>query len=54
MFIESDGELSVEEMINRIKKYTEEKILEEYPLFKRKTGSNKGIWDEACFDQTVS
>ena len=54
LFLESDGEQSVEEMVNKIKKHTEEKIIKEYPIIKEKSGSNNGIWDNAYFAQTVS
>lgn len=54
IFVESDGELSIEEHINRIKDYTQDKILGEYPIFKEKAGESNDIWDDAYFAETVS
>ncbi|MFC1866811.1 IS200/IS605 family transposase [Thermodesulfobacteriota bacterium] len=54
LFVESDGELSVEQIVNRIKEYTHSKIFEEYPVLTEKPDVNNDIWDDAYFVETVS
>ena len=54
IFVESDGELSVEEMVHRIKGFTKNTILEEISLLREKFRWNIEIWDDAYFVETVS
>jgi len=53
LYIESDGELSVEEMVHRIKRFTKNAILEEFSFVRENFVKNAEIWDEAYFVETV-
>ena len=53
VYVESDGELSVEEMAHRMKESTNNIIMEKFPFMRDKIGDNKGIWDESYFVETV-
>jgi REP element-mobilizing transposase RayT len=53
LYIESDGELSVEEMGHRIKRFSNNAILEKYPFVREKFVKDAEIWDEAYFVETV-
>jgi REP element-mobilizing transposase RayT len=54
LYVESDGELSVEEVVYRIKRFSNNAILDEFPSVRDKLGGNTEIWDEAYFMETVS
>jgi len=54
LYVESDGELAVEEMVHRIKRFSNNAILREFPLARDKLGGDIGIWDQAYFVETVS
>ena len=54
LYVESDGELSVEEMVHKIKRFSSNAILEEFPSVSAKLGCDTEIWDEAYFVETVS
>jgi len=53
VYVESDGELSVEEMVHRIKRFSNNAISEEFPLVMEKFGADFGIWGEAYFVETI-
>jgi putative transposase len=53
LYVESDGEISVEEMANKIKQSSHNAIVEEFPFIGEKLGRNNEIWDEAYFVETV-
>jgi REP element-mobilizing transposase RayT len=53
LYIESDGELSIEEIVHRIKRFSNDAILEKFPLIKDKLGDETEIWDEAYFAETI-
>jgi REP element-mobilizing transposase RayT len=53
LYVESDGELSIEEMVQRIKRFTNEAMLEEFPSVRGSLGDDTDIWDEAYFVETV-
>jgi REP element-mobilizing transposase RayT len=53
VFVESNGELSVEELINRIKEHTGNGLLKECPQLKE-SFKNDSIWDDAYFVETIS
>jgi len=53
LYIESDGELSIEEMVHRIKRFSNNTILEKYPFVREKFIKDADIWDEAYFVETV-
>ena len=54
LYVESDGELSLEEMVHRIKRFSNNAILKEFPLIRDRLGGNIEIWDQAYFVETVS
>ena len=53
LYIDSDGELSVEEMVHRIKRFSNNAILDKYSYVREKFVKNAEIWDEAYFVETV-
>jgi len=53
-YVESDGELSIDEMVHRIKRFSNDAIVEKFPSVRDKLGGNTEIWDEAYFMETVS
>jgi REP element-mobilizing transposase RayT len=53
LYAESDGELSIEEIVHRIKQFSNKAILEKFPLLRDKLGGNTKIWDEAYFTETI-
>ena len=53
LYVESDGELSVEEIVQRIKRFSNNAIVEEFPPVKDKLGGDTEIWDEAYFVETI-
>ena len=53
LYVESDGELSVEEMAQEIKKSSNNAILKEFPLLGEKFGNGIQIWDQAHFVETL-
>ena len=53
LYVESDGELSIEEIIHRIKQFSNDAILEKFPLIRDKLGNDTEIWDEAYFTETI-
>lgn len=53
LYVESDGELSVEEMVHKIKRFSSKAIIDEFPFMRDKVSGGTGIWDEAYFVETV-
>lgn len=53
LYVDSDGELSIEEIVHRIKQFSNDAILEKFPLLRDKFGGNTEIWDEAYFVETI-
>jgi len=53
LYVESDGELSVEEIVHTIKQFSNDAILEEFPLIRDKLDNDTKIWDEAYFTETI-
>jgi len=53
LYVESDGELSVEEMVHRIKRFSNNTILEKFSLVREKFIGDAEIWDEAYFVETI-
>ena len=53
IYVESDGELSIEEIVLRIKRFTKNAMLEEFSRVREMFGGNIEIWDEAYFVETV-
>ncbi len=54
LFVESNGDLSPEDMATKIKQYSNNAILEEFPSVSDKLDVDTGIWDEAYFVETMS
>jgi len=53
VYVESDGEFSIEEMVQGMRRLTNKTILETFPLLREKLGGNAEIWDEAYFVETI-
>lgn len=53
LYVESDGELSVEDMVCDIKGESAKAILEEFPSLRDKLSGEMDLWDEAYFVETV-
>jgi len=53
LYVESDGELSIEEIVHRIKRFSNEAILEKFPMIRDKLDNDTEIWDEAYFTETL-
>ena len=53
LYVVSDGELSIEEIVHRIKQFSNEAILKKFPLIRDKLGNDTEIWDEAYFTETI-
>ena len=53
IYAESDGELSVEDMVLEIKHFSKDAILIEPSDIKEKFEGDIGVWDEAYFAETV-
>ncbi len=53
IFIESDGKDSVETIINKIKQFSSNAILNRFPNLKEGFADSEGIWDESYFVETV-
>ncbi len=53
LYVESDGELSVEEVVHRIKRFSNNAILEEFSFVREKFIGDAKIWDEAYFVETI-
>ena len=53
LYVESDGELSIDEMVHKIKRFSNNAMVEECPLVRDKLGGNTEIWDEAYFVETI-
>jgi REP element-mobilizing transposase RayT len=53
VYVESDGDLSVEDMVQRIKKFTNKVIGERFPALCNNPDGDIKFWDEAYFVETV-
>ncbi|MFQ5484172.1 MAG: IS200/IS605 family transposase [Desulfobacterales bacterium] len=53
LYMESGGELSIEKLVNKIKRFSYNAILEKFPLLKDKLSGDTEIWDEAYFVETI-
>lgn len=53
LYVESDGELSIEKIVHRIKQFSNDAILEKFPLIRDKIGNDTEIWDKAYFAETI-
>jgi len=54
LFVESNEDLSPEDIATKIKQYSNNAILEKFPSVIDKLDVDTGIWDEAYFVETVS
>lgn len=53
LYVESDGERSVEDMAHDIKQTSANPILEEFAVVRDKLGGDLDLWDEAYFVETI-
>jgi REP element-mobilizing transposase RayT len=54
LFVESNGDLSPEDIPTKIKQYSNNTIVEKFPSVIDKLDVDTGIWDKAYFVETVS
>jgi REP element-mobilizing transposase RayT len=54
LYVESDGELSIDEIVQKIKRFSNNSIVEKFPSVRDKLGGETEVWDEAYFVETVS
>jgi REP element-mobilizing transposase RayT len=54
LYVESDGESSVEKIAQQIKRGSASSILAQVPDLKGNTGKKGGLWDKAYFVETIS
>ncbi len=53
LYMESDGELSIEKMVHEIKRLSNNAVLEKFPFLRDKLSGDIEIWDEAYFVETI-
>jgi len=53
LYVVSDGKLSIEKIVYRIKKFSNDAILEKFPLIKDKLSGSTEIWNEAYFVESI-
>jgi len=53
LYVESEGELSVEEMVAKIKRFSNDVMVEEFDFIREKLGGDIEIWDKAYFVETI-
>jgi REP element-mobilizing transposase RayT len=53
VYVESNGELSIEEIVQGMKRLSNKTIMDAFPLLGDKLGGNAEIWDEAYFVETI-
>ena len=53
VYVSSDGELSIEEMVHGMKRLSNKTIMDTFPLLREKLGGSSEIWDEAYFVETI-
>ena len=53
LYVESDGELSIEEIVYKIKRFSNNAILDKFPLIQDKLGGDAEIWDDTYFVETI-
>ena len=53
LYVESDGKLSIEEIVHRIKQFSNDAILKRFPVIKDRLDGDTEIWDEAYFTETI-
>ena len=53
LYVESDDELSIEEIVHRIKRFSNDAIVKKFPLLRDKLSGGTEIWDKAYFTETI-
>jgi REP element-mobilizing transposase RayT len=53
VYVESDGERSVEDTVSDIKKVSAKTVLERFPSLQDMLGEGVGLWDDAYFVETM-
>ncbi|MFC1895403.1 transposase [Thermodesulfobacteriota bacterium] len=53
IYVESDGEQSVEAMVRGVKRFSRETILTKLAGIAENVGAGNDIWDEAYFAETI-
>ncbi len=52
-FEESDGELSIDEIVHKIKRFSNNAILDKFTLIQDKLSRDAEIWDDTYFVETI-
>jgi putative transposase len=53
LYIESDGEKSIEEIIRRLKSFLNKTILAKFPMIRKGLDKGSSLWDKAYFTETL-
>ena len=53
LYVESDGELPIEEIVHKIKRFSNNAILDKFPLIQDKLNGDDEIWDDTYFVETI-
>ena len=53
VYVESDGEISIEHIVQGMKRSFNKAVAESFPFLNKKLGSHTDIWDEAYFVETI-
>jgi len=53
IYLESDGEKSIEKIVRKLKRVTSKSLLKKFPELKAKLDDGSGLWDEAYFSETL-
>lgn len=52
-YVESGGELSIEEIVNRVKRLSGNAVPQKFPVISERLGENAEIWDDAYFVESI-
>jgi len=53
LYVESGGELSIEEIANRVKRLSGNAVPQKFPVISERLGENAEIWDDAYFVESI-
>jgi REP element-mobilizing transposase RayT len=53
IYIDSDGEKSIDTIIRKLKSFLNKSILGEFPMIKKGLGKGRNLWDMAYFSETL-
>ena len=53
LYVESGGELSIEEIVNRVKQFSGKALPQVFPVISERLGENDEIWDKSYFVESM-